>query len=340
MMRRSFVAAACVVFGSSAAFAQDARVLGRDDVEFADALDDEGYPDLAKRLRRIIPGSDGDSEDTTPQRAAMRARKIDSRALELFKSDPQSREGDTLWRRAADFYELSVAPQVAGAATADPDELRGVADRLFVFGRHFNGVPESRVGFVDWWTGRTTKGACWRKAVPINEAALAASADDRTAIQLGRTLGFLRIWPDAVRVYAKVFAQTPILTKKTQKLDLDVVKARPELVLAYLEWGVAEQEAAAWVVDERARDDHLNRCIGTILMPLALTITLDANPEPFWGANYHLVRALMDKELYKDALAKIEDLMRSVSPTVDGQKFDGGKFGYQALFEATLRELR
>lgn len=329
------MAAACVLSFAGAVWAQDASVLGRDDVEFADALVENGYPDLAAKLRRIIPEKPDGSDPMSAADAAKRARELDSRGAELLKANPNSDEAEDLWLSAADYYALSVAPQVAGMATPHPDELRAVADRLFVFGLRFNRVPESRTTFVDWRNARTTRGACWRKAVPIYEAALAASADDRTSIQLGRTFGFLRSWPGAARVYAELFARTPVLTKNKQKLDRDVVKARPELLLAFLEWGVAEQEAAAGVADEHEHDDRLNRCIGTILMPLSFTTKVDANPEVFWGANYHLVRALMDKGMYKDAWAKIEDLKRSVSPT-----FDDDKFGYRKLFESTLKELR
>jgi len=333
MLRRSFVAAACMVFGSTAALAQDARVLGRDDVEFAEALVDNGYTDLARRL--LVVMADRESESKAAREVAKRARDCDRRGAELREQDPNSLEADDLWLRAAEDYKSSVAPQVAGRTPANPNELRAVADRLFAYGLHFNRVPQTRISFVDWAPAGPRTGECWKKAVPIYEAALAAKDDRLVAIQLGRTYGYLQKWTDAARVYASLFEQEPMLAKDKLKLDREVMKAKPELTLAYLEWGVAEQEAAAGVADEHEHDDRLNHCIATILFPLSDSIHAASNPLVFWGANYHLVRAHMDKGLYKDAWVKTCDLMRTVSPT-----FDDGKFGYQKLFEATLRELR
>src|SRR6185295_7122016 len=171
-----------------------------------------------------------------------------------------------------------------GGAAPRPDQLREIADRLFVFGLHFNRVPATRVSFVDWRPTRRTRGEFWRKAVPIYEAAFAAKPDDRTAIQLARTYGFLTAWPDAARVYAALFQRNPVLAAKRQKLDREIIQAKPELTLAYLEWGVAEQEQAHGVADERKYNALLNHCITDVLFPLSVSVRTDSNPQVFWGA--------------------------------------------------------
>lgn len=70
-------------------------------------------------------------------------------------------------------------------------------------------------------------------------------------------------------------------------------------------------------------------------MPLSFTLKPDTSPNAHWGTMYHLVRALMDKGMYKEAQAKVDDLKRAVSLT-----FDDGKFGYQKRFEDTIEELK
>jgi len=205
---------------------------------------------------------------------------------------------------------------------------------LFVYGLTFNGVPDARVSFVDW-PDKVKNADYWNRAAKIYEAALTQSPDYRMTINLGRTYGFLARWVESAGIYAKLFEQEQVLTKTKQKLDPTVTKAKPELTFAYLEWGVAEQMAAQIATDQKEKDERLNRAINSIFMPLNFTLKPDTSPNAHWGTMYHLVRALMDKGLYKDAQAKIDDLKRAVSLT-----FDDGKFGYQKLFEETIEELK
>jgi len=65
------------------------------------------------------------------------------------------------------------------------------------------------------------------------------------------------------------------------------------------------------------------------------SVKLEKSPAVFWGTKYHLIRAHMDKGLYKDAQLIVDDVKNSVSQT-----FDDGKYGYKPLFDATIEELK
>jgi tetratricopeptide (TPR) repeat protein len=261
-------------------------------------------------------------------------RAFDEQGNEKRKAQPNSIEAEKLWQKAAKYYWWSIELQVDGTVTQEPDKMKGVGDRLYVFGLTFNGVPDSRVSFVDW-PDKPKAPDYWTKAAKIYEAALTQSPDYRMTINLGRTYGFLGKWVESAGVYAKLFDQEQVLTKTKQKLDPVVTKAKPELTFAYLEWGVAEQMAAQIATDDKEKQDRLNRAINTIFMPLNFTLKPDTSANAYWANEYHLVRALMDKGLYKDAQSKVEDLKRSVN-----DKFDEGKLGYQKLFEDTIEELK
>jgi tetratricopeptide (TPR) repeat protein len=469
MNGRGFVAAACIVFGAGTAWAIDDRVLGRDDVEFAEGLVENRYGDLAERFVEVIERQDGEwfrrsAADVRPRYQAnpelwgqderradyVHARTVQLHAMALDRTSPNRRvlldqalrefeevdldaigeapswlyrsylycgqclDGLGRTREAIESFDrlialrrsfgdadpktgvypapaaavdvvdlvcdavrakvrvLAAAGKTADAVAAGRDYFATMArpfdaanaetlasdlraaerdlatqdarvaalsaegDRLFAEGRRVNGVPESRVTFADWTPPEKLVAQPWVDAAHAYETALARSDDYRIAIRLGRTYGYLQLWTDAARVYAKVFENEPILTQNKQKLDREYVKSKPESKLAYLEWGVAERLAAKGVRDEAKRDERLNLCINRIFMPLNFSVSPDRDGAVYWATMYHVVRALMDKGLYQDARCKCEDLLRSV----DGSRFDDGKFGYQKLFEATLKELR
>jgi tetratricopeptide (TPR) repeat protein len=275
--------------------------------------------DLAKRDRKAAAGP-----------AGRLARVFDEMGQDKRKEKADSIEADNFWKRAAKLYYMSIKPQVDGSMSQDAGEMTGVGNRFFAYGLHFNGVAEKRASFVGWTPDATKRAPdYWNKAAEIYEAALAQTPDYRMTINLGRTYGFLAKWPDAVRIYSKLFEQEQMLTKDKRKLDPNVTKVKGELVFAYLEWGVAE-----WNAYQADNDKgHLTRCRDVIFTPLQFTLKPDTSPEAYWGSRYYLVRTLMDLGAYTDAKLSIEDAKRNVSPT-----FDNGEFGYKPLLEAALDE--
>ena len=270
--------------------------------------------------------------------AGQLARALDQMGADKFAAKADSLEGEDLWKRAARFYYMSIKPQVDGTVTQDADEMAQVGGRFYVYGLHFNGVPDDRRTFIDWTPGARKSSEYWTKAAEIYEATLQVSADIKVTVSLGRTYGFLAIlgdapkWVEAARVYGKLFEQEPLVNPKNrQKLDPQMMKAKPELIFAYVEWGVCERMAFA-VDSDKSR---IARCLGTIFQPLQYTLKPDTSPQAYWATRYHQVRALMDAGEYPNAKLAIEDIQRQVSAT-----FDDGKFGYKALFEAAYEELK
>lgn len=264
--------------------------------------------------------------------AGQLARELDRQGLEKRQAKPESAEAADLWKRASRYYYISVKPQITGVASQRAEELSEVGNRMFVYGLVFNGVPNEKVNFVDWVPGPKSAPDYFVKASEIYKAALEQTPDYRMAINLGRTYGFLKRWVDAANVYTKLFEQEPIINPKDKrKLDPVVTRAKNDLILAYVEWGVSER--MAFTVD--ADKDRLLRCRDVIFTPLANTLKPDVQPEAYWSTRYHFVRTLMDRGEYRDAKLSVDDIQRQVSPT-----FDDGKFGYKALFETTIEELK
>jgi tetratricopeptide (TPR) repeat protein len=264
--------------------------------------------------------------------AGQLARALDQQGLDKFKEKPGSLEGEDLWKRAARFYYISIKPQVDGQASQNAGEMTDVGNRFFSYGLTFNGVPDSRVSFVDWVPGPKRALDYWVKAAEIYEAALAQTPDYRMTINLGRTYGFLGEYVKAAGIYARLFEQEALVNPKApNRLDNAVQKAKPELVYAYLEWGVSERLSYAKDNDK----SRLTRALRTIFTPLLQTLKPDTSPETYWATRYHLIRALMDNGDYKDAQLNVQDAQRNISAT-----FDDGKYGYKALFETTIEELK
>lgn len=268
--------------------------------------------------------------------AGQLARALDTKGQDTFKGKAESLEGDQFWLRAARFYWISIEPQVSGTTSQNVDEMTDVGNRMYVYGLHFNGVPEPktpehRTTFVDWAAGTKRAPDPWVKAARIYEAALAQNPSYRMTINLGRTYGFLAKWVESAGIYAKLFDQEQIVDQKTKnRLDRGVMSAKPELVMAYVEWGTAERMAALGGADK----EHLNGAM-RIFTLLSNTLKSDTLPNEFWASHYQLVRTLIDRGEYKNAQLSIDDLKRNVSAT-----FDDDKFGYKTLFEAAIEELK
>jgi hypothetical protein len=142
-------------------------------------------------------------------------------------------------------------------------------------------------------------------------------------IDLGRTYGFLQRWADAARVYARLFDQESLVSPGSTKFNSNTtVKAKPELLYAYLEWGVVEHELAK--VDKQA--ERFSRASG-IFDRLADKDNATPDSRLWWQNSYQRVRAMMDRGEYQSAATVLRDIKRNTSAD-----YDQGKFGYQKRF--------
>jgi tetratricopeptide (TPR) repeat protein len=123
-------------------------------------------------------------------------------------------------------------------------------------------------------------------------------------MNLGRCYGFLGRWREAARVYAELFEHEPLVDREARRLNAGVLRAKPELLPAYLEWGVAEHRTG--LADSDADGFRRASEIYSILVS-----NLPENSPMWWQAKYLQVRVLVDQGDYGQAEFLVRDLKRN-----------------------------
>lgn len=257
--------------------------------------------------------------------AAALARGLDARGTELRQKNPKDSEADQLWRKAASYYVLAVRGQIEGEQAIQVDDLEGVANRLFVFALHFGGVPGDVDTFVGW-TGNPPTEDLLEQAVRIYEAVLPLTPSYRTLISLARTLGFLGRWQEAATRYAELFERETFADVGTKTINHEALRAKPELVYAYLEWGLCEREAGIKESDAT----RLARASGIFE---TLVLGTEAGTKLWWQSKYHQLSTLTERGEYEIADIALRSLERN------WQDFDEGKYGLRDQFVRLREEL-
>lgn len=257
--------------------------------------------------------------------ARMLAPVLDTRGSELRRSDPRSSAADAQWRKAADYYRLAIQGQVEGRTAVNVETLESVADRLFVFALHFEKVPEDVESFVDWG-GERLSGELVELAARAYEAVLPLTPSYRSVIKYARTLGFLGRWEEAAGQYAALFERESFADPISKTIDQQAVAAKPELLFAYLEWGVCEREVGI----ERADVSRLTRASGIFE---ALVLGTTQGSKLWWQAKYYQLRTLLDRGEYEVAEVAIKSLK------LNWDHFDEGKYGLEPRFVELQDEL-
>ncbi len=253
------------------------------------------------------------------------ATELDKRAGEL-RATRGDAAADEMLRKAVRFYALGMQAQVSGQEAVRVSEVEGVAGRLLALGLHFNGVPKEVSSFTEWTeSARDTE--CWEQAAALYESVLPWSPSTKTLISLGRSYGFLRRWKDAARIYDQIFEQEqPFIDPATKRIRADALRAKPELLSAYLERGLSEYQ---WALEENDTD-RLGRATSIFE---SLTLSAQQDSKPWWQSKYLQLKSLADRGKYDIA----DIALRSVERNSDG--FDGGKYGYRERFETLKKEI-
>lgn len=291
------------------------------------ALQSQGKVDDAIALLDRLVREDPDAAGVGSGAAAL-AQVLDTRAAALRAKDPRSAEAETMARKAASYYVLSVRGQLEGAEAIRVDELEQIANRLFALAMQFGRVPDDVASFVDSSSAVPSRDQL-EQAARIYEAVLPLTPSYRTLISLARVLGFLGRWQEAAAHYSELFSQQRFADTATKTIDQTALRAKPELLSAYLEWGVCEREAAKQESDSE-RLARLNRS-SAILETLANSTARDS--KMWWQSKYYLIRTLIDLGNYKVADTALSSLERTT------EDFDGGKYGLNEKFRALKQEL-
>lgn len=258
--------------------------------------------------------------------AGVLARALDTSAAGLFTKDPQSKQAGELWRKAAYYYSLSVKSALEGTAALRASDVLEIAQRLYVIGLFFNGVPEGQSSFVDWH-GTVASPTMWEEAARIYERLDAQAPSYRVSVERARTLAILGRIAEAETIYARLFDQTSMFSGETKRFDRSVIESRPELVQAYLEWGVATHLVGNETNDASRRDrakDIYDRMLENTTGESRL----------WWQAKYFQIRLLSDLGNYKMANEAIQQVKRNHGPD-----YDQDRFGFKDKYQATEAEL-
>jgi tetratricopeptide (TPR) repeat protein len=287
-------------------------------------LQAEGRVDEAVRLFEALLAGSPDAPAVASS-AGVLARALDKAANDQFEKDAASKRAAELWRKAAFYYSLSVERALAGVAALQADVVGEVAQRLYVIGLFFNRVPEGQTTFVDW-QGELSDTELWETTARIYERLGAQAPSYRIAIEHARTLAILGRMSEAVEIYARLFDQVALVDSKG-KFDLSVIEARPELVSAYLEWGVATHQVA---LDPRD-DARLDRSLEIYKRIFDQT---DHTQRLWWQARYFQIKLFSDRGDYSNANEAIQNIKRTVHPD-----YDEGRYGFEDKFKTLEAEL-
>lgn len=288
------------------------------------ALEKQGKVDEAVTRLEALLRKDPESR-AIGGAAGQVARALDKRADDLSKQK-KVKEASDIWKKAATYYSLSGRGMLK-SSNVRADDLVPIAERLFVLGLDFNGVPESQSSFVGWSPGKNPDTNLWKQAGELYAAALKVSPSYRTMISLGRAQGFLGKWAESAAVYGQLFDQEVLFDKDTKKINNVLNRSKPELLQAYLEWGVAENGAAQAESDQ----DRYDRAT-TVFDNLTKTLQ-DPSSSLWWQAKYYQIKNLVDAGKWEPAAVQMRDLERTT------QSLGGGDAALKDLFTALKAEI-
>ena len=241
--------------------------------------------------------------------ARLVATALDRQALELEKSN-KLQERDAAWKKAATYYSMS-GRALARSKSAKASTIEEVANRLFVLGLQFNDVPKDWDSFVGWPATKTMDATLFKEAETLYRAALQLSPSYQNQIKLGRALGFQGQFAEAASTYGRLFDSEPIIdvSANPPKFNGGLLKEKPDLYVAYLEWGVASEEAGA-----KARDAESYLRAGTIFDNLVRTPDPNgARARVYWHAKLNQIKNLANQGKYADAQLLLRDVERTNS---------------------------
>lgn len=287
-------------------------------------LQAEGKVDEAVRLFEALLQSNPDAPAIS-RSAGVLARALDKDAIAQFEKDPRSKRAEELWRKAAFYYSRSVERALDGSAALQADEVGEVAQRLYVIGLFFNHVPEGQITFVDW-QGELLDSELWETTARIYERLEAQAPSFRLTIERARTLAILGRMAEAETIYARLFDQVNLIGPDG-KFDASVYEARPELISAYLEWGVATHAVGL----ESKDDGRLDRAKQIYERILANTT---ADQRLWWQAKFTQIKLFSDRGDYNNADEAIQNVKRRTDP-----QYDKGRFGFKDKFLSLEAEL-
>jgi tetratricopeptide (TPR) repeat protein len=253
------------------------------------------------------------------------ARALDTRGAELAQKGGTRGEIDDLWRKATDYYLLAVRGQLDGSEPMNVDDLEKIGDRLYGLALHFSGVPQDVESFVSWSGGRVDT-ALLEQVLKIYEALLPQTHSYRTLIQLARTQGFLGHWKEAASRYSELFESENFYNAGLESINVETLRAKPELIFAFLEWACCEREAGI-------KENDSTRLTRASSLFTAMVKQTTQGTALNWQSRYYQIQTLMDQGNYEVADIALRGIERATP------EFDKGEFGLKDKFKKQREEL-
>jgi tetratricopeptide (TPR) repeat protein len=243
--------------------------------------------------------------------ASVLSRSLDTRAAKLqeeSETSKDSKQADAamkMWRKAIDMYVISVQPQLDNRQSASATVLEPVAKRLMELGMNLNGVAKDSNTFIGWQPPATLDRGAWDASANIYDVVVEISpADYRARMRQARLLGFLSRWKDAADSYAALFEQEALVKADKSDFDMAVLNAKPELLDAYMEWGVCEAEAG------NAEKSETRKARASGIFDLLLKHTVAESPL-WWNAKYRQILTFYQRGNYESADVAMNSLVRT-----------------------------
>lgn len=266
------------------------------------------------------------SSRSTAQAAGVLARTLDQQATELITKDKASTAADALWKQAFRYYVLSMKPKLNDSGVGD--ELEQVANRLKIMGERFNGVPENVTSFIGLKENfRATAPEYWEAAVDFYTPP-ANAGSFKARVNLAQTLCYLGRFADAVDIYSGIVENETLIDPATSEINRAALTGRPELLLVYLELGVAQYERG------RAEKDDGQISNANVIFGQIGKVATKLTSETWWRARYYFHLTQYEVGLYEKCLAGLNDLQRNSS-----DDFDDGKYGLNTRFKELKRNV-
>jgi tetratricopeptide (TPR) repeat protein len=206
-----------------------------------------------------------------------------------------------------------------------------VGNRCIVIGKHMNGIPDRAQSFLSVANLKTTAPEYFEEAAKLYEASLEFVPSYITRISLARALGFLGRFDEAGAQYAALFEQERLVDVSKGEVIKEVAQQRPQLLAAYLEWGVVELKAG---LSGDRNVDRLARAnaVFDLIVKFTKTTSRDRS-ETWWNCRYWQIRAWVDEGEYKNADVALRELERTTEAS------DQDKYGLRDQFKKLKSEL-
>ncbi|MBK7641454.1 MAG: tetratricopeptide repeat protein [Planctomycetes bacterium] len=265
------------------------------------ALKEQGKLEDAIKLLDALVAKEPDSK-AVASGAGLIAREIDQLAS-AASAAKKTKEANDLWKRAATYYGLSGRALLKGD-TIRPREVEDIAQRLYVIGLIFNGVPEGQDTFIGW-EGKLKDSKLWEQSADLYQAGLKVSPSTDAQLNLARISAFLGRWKLASDAYGEYLNGVgsvfdPLDAKRLSN------PPRPDAILATIERGACDMMVATGDNDKN-RYDLAEDTLFRLYAALPVDSTL------WWYSSYYLVRVRYERGSYREACDLLQRIERSVN---------------------------